>query len=253
MTATGLRSPAYRVYHFAWELLDWLFPPVCGGCGCLGERWCPDCQSSSQPIRSATCPICGDLLSSTRLCADCAAQRPDYRALRSWGQYHGPLRQAILRLKFGRDMGLGEALSKHLIELYNNLKWDVDLVVPVPLSPARIQQRGYNQSALLARPLAYAIQKPFAPRVLIRTRDTRTQSRLSAQERRKNVQDAFKAIPESVSGKVILVIDDVTTTGSTIGACSKALSAAGASVVYAITLARSVLQVDADDQPDTHI
>lgn len=146
-------------------------------------------------------------------------------------------------------MGMGEALSKHLIELYNDLKWDIDMIVPVPLSKAHYKKRGYNQAGLLARPLAYAVEKPYRPGALERTRDTLSQVHLGAHERRKNVSNAFGAKAEIVKGKNILVIDDVTTTGSTISACAKALKSAGASTVFGMTLARSVLQADVDDQP----
>jgi len=150
----------------------------------LGERWCQTCQNTVEKITGKICPICGDPQPSSRLCPDCQSQLPAFQALRSWGRYAGALRKAILRLKYGRDMGLAEALSKHLIELYNDLEWNIELVVPVPLSAARMQQRGYNQAGLLARPLALAIQKPFSPHLLRRVRETQSQTRLSAQERR---------------------------------------------------------------------
>lgn len=169
--------------------------------------------------------------------------------LRSYGEYGGSLRNAILRLKFRRDIGLAEALSKHLISLYNELNMDIDLIVPVPLNKTRQRKRGYNQAGLLALPLAYAICKPYKSQAIERIRDTHSQVRLGASERKKNVQDAFHAHSRWIDGKKVLVVDDVTTTGSTMSACAKALSQAGASAVYGLTLARAVLQADVDDQP----
>jgi ComF family protein len=163
--------------------------------------------------------------------------------------FDGPLRAALRRLKYERDIGLGEPLSKHLIELYNQVKWDIDLVVPTPLSAHRAKERGYNQSAALARPFASAIQKSYQPTALRRTRETRSQVGLSALERRKNVEDSFIARRELVVGKTVLIIDDVMTTGSTINACSQALRMAGASSVYGLTLARAALHTHTDDQP----
>jgi ComF family protein len=154
-------------------------------------------------------------------------------------------------LKYQRDIGLAEALSKHLIELYNDLKWEIDLVTPVPLGSKRARERGYNQSGLLARPLAYAIHKPYQPKLLLRTRETRSQVGLSAKERQQNVEGAFTANVSKVQEKVVLVIDDVMTTGSTINACAQALRKAGASAVYGLTLARAVHKIDADDQSTT--
>lgn len=254
MELAGQTSPAFLLYHALWCALDWLFPPSCGGCSQPGYRWCNPCQRQIQRISEPICLYCGDPLEtkpmkvppSEQLCDDCQKHLPMYQALRSYGIFAGPLREALHRLKYQRDIGMGEALSKHLIELYNELKWDIDLVAPVPLSQKRVRERGYNQSALLARPLAYAIQKPYQPGVLHRSRETRSQVGLTAKERHENVKNAFTADEAKVNGKVVLVIDDVMTTGSTISACAQALRTAGASVVYALTLARAVSKTDSD-------
>jgi ComF family protein len=201
-------------------------------------------------ISGNICPQCGEPQAGAKLCNACQAIPPDYYSLRSFALFQGPLRKAIHRLKYERDIGLGEALSKHMIELYNVNKWKVDVIVPVPLSPKRHHDRGYNQASLLGRPLAYAIQKPFRTDMLVRSRETHTQVGLTAFERKRNVEGAFSTRPNLVTGKSILIIDDVTTTGSTISACAKALRQAGASAVYGLTLARAVLQADADDQPN---
>jgi ComF family protein len=248
----GLQRPACFAYHMLWCAIDWLYPPTCGGCDCQGERWCPTCQQAEQ-ICGPVCPVCGDIQTNQQVCSQCQSEPPAYLALRSWGMHRGPLQKAVHRLKYKGDIGIGEALSKHLIELYNDLKWEVDLVVAVPLSKSRLKERGYNQAGVLARPLAYAIQKPYRPEVIQRRRETRTQVGLNAYQRQDNVKDAFQAVEEQVKGKVILMIDDVTTTGSTISACAQALSLAGASTVFGLTLARAVLQADADDRPtQTH-
>ncbi len=255
MELAGQASPAFLLYHVMWCALDWLFPPTCGGCNQPGFRWCVPCQQQIQRVVNPVCACCGELLktqnlrepSAGLLCYDCQAQLPEYQALRSYGLFSGPLREALHRLKYQRDIGMGEALSKHLIELYNELKWDIDLIAPVPLSQKRLRERGYNQSGLLARPLAYAVQKAYLPDILTRSRNTHTQVGLSANERHKNVEGAFAANKEKVKGKVVLVIDDVTTTGSTISACAQALRIAGASAVYALTLARAVSKTDTDD------
>jgi ComF family protein len=194
---------------------------------------------------------CGDsfLSESSTVCPDCLAHPPEYQALRSCSPFQGPLREAMHRLKYQQNIGLGEPLSKHLVEYYNELKWDINFVTVVPLSKERLRERGYNQASLLARPFAYAIDKPYLPKVLFRKRNTLTQVGLSAVERRQNVKDAFAADPMKVQGKTVLVIDDVTTTGSTINACAQALRQAGASAVFGLTLSRAVLQADVDNQP----
>lgn len=256
MTLAGPIRPAYLLYHLFWSAVDWLFPPTCGGCSRTGIRWCDDCQHGFRRITDPVCSRCGSPVSSGLIlngnteCHECAAAAPQYTALRSYGVYEDSLRNAILRLKYKGDIGLGEALSKHLIELYNHLKWDIDLIVPVPLGAHRGKERGYNQSGLIGKPLAYAVHKPFLPKVLQRNRETRSQVGLSAGERRANVAGAFSANQNLVRGRTILVIDDVTTTGSTIGACAQALCEAGASAVYGMTLARAVLDSHTDNQPN---
>ena len=248
MTLAGPTRPAYLLYHLLWSCLDWIFPPACGGCGKPGTRWCAECRQTIEKVAEPVCQICGDPGQNEDLCPDCRASRPEYIKLRSAAMFAGPLRAALHRLKYERDAGLGEPLSKHLIELYNQDKWDIDLVVPTPLSARRARERGYNQSSMLARPFAWAIQKPYHPAALRRTRETRSQVGLSAAERRKNVESSFTALPETVRGKTVLIIDDVMTTGSTINACAQALRTAGATGVYGLTLARAALHTHTDDR-----
>ena len=251
MKSAGPLSPAYFLYHTFWCAVDWLFIPSCGGCGRSGTRWCEACQEKISRLAAPFCPRCGEPQTHDLICRKCLTHPPAYDALRSFAIFCGPIQEALHRLKYKRDIGLGEILSKHLIELYNQFDWSIDIVSPVPLSAHRIKERGYNQASMLARPLAYAIGKPYQV-VLRKNRDTRSQVGLSARERQQNVAGAFTSVPDQVKGRTILVIDDVTTTGSTINACAQALRQAGASAVYGLTLARAMLQADADDRP-THI
>ena len=119
------------------------------------------------------------------------------------------------------------------------MDWQVDLVTPVPIGLARRKQRGYNQAALLAFPLALAIGKPFRSQALVKARETPSQVGLTAAQRRENVAQAFQANTKIVAQKSVLIIDDVTTSGATIEACCMALIRAGARQVYGLTLARS--------------
>jgi competence protein ComFC len=234
----------YWLYHALWVSVDWLYPPVCGGCGRSGTRWCKACQDQVEKLQDQICPRCGSIEPHGFLCSDCQKNPLPYEACRSWGQYRGPLREAIHRLKYQNDIGLAEALSKHLIELYNGLRWKIDLITAVPLGLIRRKQRGYNQSNLLALPLALAVNVPFNPRAVARARETLSQVGLSASLRRENVRGAFIARSSLVDDKVVMIIDDVSTTGATLISCAQSLLDGGAKQVYCLTLAKSIFQDD---------
>ena len=227
------------IYKGFWTTLDWIYPPVCGGCGEPGHRLCPNCQAKINYICGNLCTICGlPLLDRRGLCSLCKGSPPPYDGLRSLAKYEGVIRDCIHALKYENNQSLGDYFSQELIEIIQREKWVLDIVIPVPLSPFRRKTRGYNQSALLARPLAMRLSLDYRPFGLKRIRNTQSQVELSAAERRLNVRGAFEAVPEIVAGKGVLLVDDVTTTGSTIEECTKALKIAGTSEVYCLTLAR---------------
>ena len=233
------RRAVYLLYQRLWTALDWFYPPSCAGCGMPESRWCSSCQKRQKLLPLNVCECCGRPVKMTGLCNVCKVNTPSFTSLRSWAFFVNPLRQSIHRLKYRRDIALGELLSRYMIELFESLNWQVDLVIPVPLSVARFKERGYNQSALLAKPISIAKGITYKPNGLQRVRETRSQVDLSLEERWSNVESAFMAIPRIVRNKNILLIDDVTTSGATINACSVALKSGGARSIYALTLART--------------
>ena len=239
------RSPgapiSYRTYHLLWSGLDLLFPPRCGGCGRLGWRWCCDCAAKVQCPPEPLCEVCGVPHSEPNgLCADCREARPAYTALRSWSIFEGPIRAALHQLKYRRDIGLGEALTLPLAGFLTGLMWRVDLIVPVPLGRKRLAERGYNQVSLIARPLSMAMRIAYAPGALVRSEETRSQVGLTRLQRQQNVRNAFRAKNTRVNGRMVLLMDDVATTGSTLSSCAAALYAAGARDVFALTVSRAL-------------
>jgi competence protein ComFC len=232
--------PVYRVYRWIWQSIDWLYPPRCGGCGERGERWCENCQRSTHIISPPVCCRCGRPVKSGIECVSCKKAPHRYDALRSYAEFDGSLRNALHRLKYRRDLALGECLSIHLVRLFDDLNWTVEIITPVPLGIARLAERGYNQSALIARPLALACGIDYVPDALQRSKETQSQVGLNALQRKENVAHAFIANPALVSKRNILVIDDVATSGATLDACSAALLESGANRVYCMTLARAL-------------
>lgn len=230
-----------RLYQAGWKLLDVLFPPSCAGCGSWGERYCPTCFEETKLISNPICQICGDKLHHPDdvVCARCRNEKVAFSAIRSWAEFVEPLQSAIHKLKYRQDRGLGEILAEPLVDLVKKYRWGIDLIIPVPLDAIRRNERGYNQAALLARPISWRTGIPYSDQALFRDKITRQQVGLSMSERAENMAGAFRAIDRWAKEKTILVIDDVITTGSTINACAHALIAAGARRVYGMTLARS--------------
>jgi len=140
-------------------------------------------------------------------------------------------------------MTLGEILARPLASIIVESGWSLDLLVPVPLGAASQSKRGYNQAALLGQPVALANGINYTTKALHKVRETLTQVGLKYYERFQNVADAFEAESKIVSGRNIVVVDDVTTSGATMEACAHALRAAGARNIYGLTLARSSYQM----------
>ena len=143
-------------------------------------------------------------------------------------------------MKYRRNIGFGESIAIQMTDFVMSLQWPIDVLIPVPLGKKRLKERGYNQVALVARPLAYQLGFSYEPNALKKTRETRSQVGLSVSQRSENVQDAYQADSRVVKGKSVLIMDDVATTGSTLSACTAALLSAGAQEVYVLTIARAL-------------
>ena len=230
-----------RLFRAAWKFLDIIFPPCCAGCGEWGKRYCKICFANTKTINTHICQICGEPigLETGSPCERCKTTEIYFTAVRSWALFEDPLKFAIHKLKYQRNIGLGEVLAEPLARLLFDFDWDIDLITAIPLDMDRKQERGFNQSVLLARPLSWVSKIPFNEKAVTRSRNTRSQVGLSREQRKENMSGAFRSDTKIVKGKSILIIDDVITTGSTINACSKAMVESGVEQVYGMTLARS--------------
>jgi len=233
---------AIRLRRAADSALDLLFPPRCAGCEAPGQPFCDRCAQLVAPVPAAICAVCGrPQAAAVALCSQCRRGRSSLLIARAAALHAHPLREAIHALKYENRPELAEPLARYLAAVFQAPPWDVlpapiDAVVPVPLHVQRREERGYNQSELLAASLCQATGLALQPAWLERIQATRQQVGLTAAERRQNVSGAFTA-HSAVAGRALLLIDDVYTTGATLEACAEAATAAGARAVYALTLA----------------
>ena len=231
------------------ELL--LFPSSCQICEALLEKpgekvVCRDCLEELKEANSPFCLCCGrffDGAGEPHLCADCLGTRPPFTRHRSGARYGGIAKDIILLYKYRGFEVLSGVLADFLIRSLGREEdlWSgVEAVIPVPLHPAKERSRGFNQARLLAKRLARQKNIPLMKRRLVKVRPTAAQTSLKARERETNLKGAFQVKRGAgLEGKIVLLVDDVYTTGSTIRECSRALKKAGVKEVRAVTVARA--------------
>lgn len=248
----------WRVRRLWNAVLDILFPPTgrCLLCGRSNHGPLAICSSCLQELAHSPGPVCtrcGHALSgqlpppgASPGCLHCRGRNWAFSQARSIGPYDGLLRLAVHRLKFRGQQEFGRILAEVLYRSVEPAWWaEVDCIVPVPLHPERLRQRGFNQAEVIADGLATLTGRPQR-RIMLRTLATQAQTGLSQRQRQRNVQGAFQLAAGQqrwVSGKRLLVVDDVLTTGSTLDACARVLRQAGAIEVRAATLAATDLRI----------
>ena len=183
--------------------------------------------------------MCGKPQADGMLCPGCIDWQADISGIRSPFQFTGIVRKAVHQMKYKNLRALSEPLSGWLSDYLTAHHLPADVLVPVPVHPKRLRERGYNQSFLLAKELGKRTRLPVNDRCLLRRTHTPPQARTqNVNERRSNAAGAFICRDRSLTGKQVLLIDDVATSGATLNACATALKAAGAVSVWGLTLAR---------------
>ncbi len=218
-----------------------LYPSTCLLCGAPGADGldiCPACLRAL-PWNLVSCACCAAPLPAAGLCGQCLHHPPPFDAALAPLLYRPPLDWLVQGFKFNQRLPpgrlLGELLARYLIARGEPVP---GLIVPVPLHPARLRERGYNQALELAQPLARRLDIPLAQGLVQRTRATATQSLLPADERRRNVRGAFTLVrPPCV--KHVAIVDDVIATGSTAGELARLLRRAGAERIEVWAVARA--------------
>jgi len=234
-------SLSLKLDQFKDIILDLLFPPQCIGCGSKGSFLCSSCERSLLRLNPPFCEKCGKPLIRGSLCPTCFKQPlAAIDGIRSPFLFRDLVREAIHYFKYRNYKVLARPLGQLLADYLASNPLPVDVLVPVPLHPKRLRQRGYNQSSLLAMEIGRILSLPVVKDSLVRAQNTPSQINLRAEERRKNVQGAFKCRDERLRGRKVILIDDVCTTGATLDACAKALKDIGATSVWGLTLAREI-------------
>jgi competence protein ComFC len=226
-----------------------LYPPVCTICSAnvaTDEYLCRECETKIPRITPPFCAKCSEpfdgAITTAFVCANCGHRTLYFDAAISAFRSRGIVRHIILDFKYAKHMHLRHLVARWLFAALDDERLrgrEFDLIVPVPLHPARQRERGFNQAALLAESLSARISIPVRP-ALARTRFTTTQTAFDRVERMENLHGAFRLRKNAdVRQLRVLLIDDVLTTGSTLSECARVLKKAGAASVYAATAARA--------------
>ncbi len=243
-------SPIRNIWN---NVLDFLLPRLCCGCGerILDEAWlvCRPCLDSIPPLLLPICARCGcpdAKIKEEGRCANCPPGTAYFIKAQGVARFSGIAQVLVHRLKYQRRIEYAPLLSREMARIYREAVNDgapiADIVLPVPLHSTRLRDRGFNQSALIARPFGESLTIPVSEKALVRTRPTSSQTSLKKSQRRKNVAGAFACKDSAaVAGKKVLLIDDVYTTGSTLNECARTLREAGAESVECLAYARTVI------------
>ena len=198
---------------------------------------CPACSAGLPYLTAERCPVCALPTPSASICGACLKQPPHFDATQAVFRYETPVDSLIQALKYAHRLASADFLGRTLARLATPFR--PDMILPVPLSRARLAERGFNQAVEIARPLATALGVPMELDHIHRHRDTTPQASLPWKERAKNIRHAFECEID-LTGKAVLLVDDVMTTGATLNELAMTLKTHGAARVENRVLARAL-------------
>lgn len=207
-------------------------------CGTFSRNgtWCAACDRDLPYLSSPHCPVCALPTHNGDVCGRCLKVRPQFDRTLAIFSYAFPLDKLVQALKYGERLMLVNALADRLAQ---HVVVRPDCLVPMPLHPNRLRERGFNQSLELARRVASSLNIPLLPHACQRVRDTPSQSALTWKKRGRNMRRAF-ACTQDLSGKHVAVVDDVMTSGASLNEVAIALRSAGAREISAWVVARTL-------------
>ncbi len=236
---------------FRSTLFQFLLPRQCPCCEKFLEEdqegFCSDCLTRIRWIEPPFCSVCGIPFVSreveTHPCGACVTHRRYFTMARALAAFEGSLQQAVHRWKYEGKTHLTPFFAEWIAEGLNRY-WksdSLDLLIPVPLHPSRLRERGFNQALLLVKDLSRRTGIPYRKKILQKKKPTIPQVNLGGAEREKGVRGTFHvADKEELLGTSVLLVDDVYTTGATVNECAKALLGGGAERVDVLTLAHAI-------------
>lgn len=227
------RDPWFVRYALGWLGQD------CVLCGTrIGQQILCGACTASLPAAPRHCPKCALPTPGGTVCGSCLAEPPHFDGTSALWLYEFPCDQLIQALKYRARLEIASFFAHHLASVPMP---KLDLIVPMPLHPRRLAQRGFNQALEISRDLAKRTGLPLEPRAARRVRNTAAQTGLPYEERARNVRGAFVGGLD-LSGKTVAVVDDVMTTGATLDELARTLKRSGAAEVHNLVVARSVLR-----------
>jgi ComF family protein len=238
-TIQALSERGVELSNFIGDFFNYITPHQCLLCsGTSLHTLCKPCEQSLAPwIASDSCPCCGYVNTQGHFCGACLQAKPAFDHTQAAFLYIEPIASLIQAAKFANQWSLLPPLGEFLATCITEQQ-GIDRIIPLPLHPARLVERGFNQALEIARPVAAALRIPLEIGRLQRIKDTEHQARLSANARWQNMRGAFH-YQGDLSGQRIALIDDVMTSGASLNAAAKALKTAGAIDVQVWVVART--------------